>query len=63
MRSLALPLAWLYAGYVVANTILFSMHTPSKPHSTAFLAVTLILGLRIPIGSAIVLTTKRAQPR
>ena len=63
MRGLALPLAWLYAGYVVANTILFSMHTADKPHSTAFTVVTLIFGLGIPIGSAIVLTTKRVQLR
>ncbi len=61
MRSLALPLAWLYAGYVVANTILFSLHTADKPHSIAFMVVTLIFGLGIPIGSAIVLTTKRVQ--
>jgi hypothetical protein len=61
MRNIPLPLAWLYAGYVVANTILFSMHTATKPHSTAFMAATLIIGLGIPISSAIVLTAKRAQ--
>jgi hypothetical protein len=61
MRRFALPLGWVYAAYVIANMVLFSMHTTDKPPSPAFLVATLALGLGIPIGSAIALTQKRAQ--
>ena len=61
MRRFALPLAWAYAAYVVANMVLFSVHTTDKPPSPAFMVATLVLGLGVPIGSAIVLTLKRAQ--
>ena len=61
MRRFALPLGWAYAAYVVANTVLFSMHTTDKPPSPAFMVASLVVGLGVPIGSAIVLTQKRAQ--
>ncbi|HXZ87925.1 MAG TPA: hypothetical protein VEF07_05105 [Candidatus Binataceae bacterium] len=61
MRRIALPLGWAYAAYVVVNMVLFSMHTTDKPLSPAFMVATLVLGLGVPIGSAIVLTQKRAQ--
>jgi hypothetical protein len=61
MRRLALPLGWVYAAYVVANGILFSMYTTDPPPSPAFMVATVVLGLGVPIGSAILLTTKRAQ--
>jgi hypothetical protein len=61
MRRFALPLGWFYAGYVLTNTVLFSMYTTDKPPSPAFMAGALVLGLGIPIGSAIALTQKRAQ--
>lgn len=61
MRRFALPLAWAYAAYVVANMVLFSLYTSDKPPSPAFMVATLVLGLGVPIGSAIVLTQKRAQ--
>jgi hypothetical protein len=46
---------------VVTNFVLFSIYTTDKRPSPAFLVGTLVLGLGIPIGSAIVLTQKRAQ--
>jgi hypothetical protein len=61
MRRFALPLAWAYAGYVVTNLVLFSIYTTDQRPSPAFLVGTLVLGLGIPIGTAIVLTQKRAQ--
>ncbi|MGO9452441.1 MAG: hypothetical protein ACLQDV_15585 [Candidatus Binataceae bacterium] len=61
MRRFALPLGWAYAAYVVANMVLFSMHTVDKPPSPAFMLATLVLGLGVPIGCAIVLTQKRGQ--
>ncbi|HEY2663312.1 MAG TPA: hypothetical protein VGI47_03160 [Candidatus Binataceae bacterium] len=61
MRRIALPLGWLYAAYVVANTILFTTHSTDKPPAPAFAAVTLIVGLGVPIGAAIVLTIKRGE--
>ena len=61
MRRLALPLGWFYAGYVVTNSVLFSIYTTDQPPSPAFLVATLVLGLGVPIGSAIALTQKRAQ--
>lgn len=61
MRRYALPLGWAYAAYVVANMVLFSLHTTDKPPSPAFVVATLVIGLGIPIGAAVVLTQKRAQ--
>jgi hypothetical protein len=61
MRPYALPLGWAYAAYVVANGALFSMHTTDRPPSPAFMVVSLVLGLGIPIGSAIVLTQNRTH--
>ena len=61
MRRFALPLGWAYAAYVVANMVLFSMHTSDKPPSPVFMLATLVVGLGVPIGSAIVLTQKRAE--
>jgi len=61
MRRFALPLGWAYAAYVVANMVLFSMHTTDKPPSPAFMVGTLVLGLGVPIGAAIALTQKRAH--
>ena len=61
MRRFALPLAWVYAGYVVTNTVLFSMFTTDKPPSPTFMVGALVLGLGIPISAAIALTQKRAQ--
>ena len=61
MRRLALPLGWVYAGYVVTNTVLFAIQTTDKPPSLPFMVATLVLGLGVPIGSAIVLTQKRAE--
>jgi hypothetical protein len=61
MRRFALPLGWVYAGYVVTNTVLFSMYTTDKRPSPAFMVLALVLGLGVPIGSAIALTQKRAQ--
>ena len=61
MRRFALPLGWIYAAYVVANGVLFSMYTTDPPPSPAFMAITYVLGLGVPIASAIVLTQKRAQ--
>jgi len=61
MRRVALPLAWVYAAYVLANGVLFSMYTTDPPPSPGFMVATLVLGLGVPIGAAIVLTTKRAQ--
>jgi hypothetical protein len=58
MRRYAVPLEWPYAAYVVANRVLFSVHTTDKP---VFMVSTLLLGLGIPIGSAIVLTQKPRQ--
>ena len=61
MRRVALPLAWVYAAYVLANGVLFSMYTTDPPPSPAFMVATLVLGLGVPIGAAIVLTTKRPE--
>ncbi len=61
MRRFALPLGWAYAAYVVANMVLFSMNTTGARPSLPFMIATLVLGLGVPIGSALVLTQKRAE--
>lgn len=61
MRRFAMALGWAYAAYVVANMILFSIQTADKPPGAVFLIATLVVGLGIPIGAAIVLTMKRAS--
>jgi hypothetical protein len=60
-RRFAMPLGWAYAAYVVANMILFSIRTTDKPPGPAFLIATLVVGLGVPIGAAVMLTVKRAS--
>jgi len=63
LKSFAMPLAWIYAGYVVVNMALFSMKAP-QPKSgreIMFAMVSLVVGIGVPLAAAIILTRRRPE--
>jgi hypothetical protein len=71
MRRPAIPLAWAYTAYVVANTVLYAIINPpgaagaggmKSQYARPVLAmVFLIVGLGVPLATAVVLTRRRAE--
>ena len=65
MRRFALPMAWLYAGYVALNLVLFSFRTPQPAAPTAgqqvFGVVYAIVAIAVSVGTARVLSRRRAE--
>jgi hypothetical protein len=62
MRRFALPVAWIFTGWVIVNTVLFSMKNRSEPHpSLAFSIAATAIGLGIPLATAIILSRRQAE--
>lgn len=63
MRWYALPMAWVYAIYVLANLALFRVRSPqlAAEHSAAFLIFYAFVAVGVSWGSAILLTIRRAD--
>lgn len=63
MRRWALPLAWAYAAYVVANLILFMVRTPQEPGAGRMLfgLVYAAVALGVSIGTALLLRRRRDE--
>ena len=71
MRRFALPLAWLYAFYVAANIVLFAIVDPSgaavpaglntERGRPALAAIFALVGIGVPLATAIVLTRRRNE--
>jgi hypothetical protein len=54
------PLAWVYAAYVLINLTLFTIKTPERWQPPAFALVYVAVALGVSWGSAILLTRRRA---
>jgi tryptophan-rich sensory protein len=65
MRRYALTLGWLYAAYVIVNLMLYTQLNPPAKSSgeMIFGIVYMILAIAITVGTAIVLTRRRADLR
>lgn len=63
MKWYALPMAWLYAAYVLSNLILFKVRSPQlmTEHSLAFLVRYFIVAVGVTAGAAILLTIRRKE--
>jgi hypothetical protein len=62
MKKYAVPLAFIYAFYVVLNIVLYSIHPPPGDQGSAgFLVAFLIFAIAVPWISAILLWRRRAN--
>ena len=63
MKWYSLPMAWVYAAYVVSNMILFRVRSPqlAVEHSLGFVIAYFIIAAGITCGAAITLTIRRAE--
>jgi hypothetical protein len=63
MKWYALPLAWIYAAYVISNMVLFRFRSAPllTEHSLAFLIVYFIVAAGVSCGCALLLTAHRAE--
>jgi hypothetical protein len=63
MRRHAVLLGWLYAVYVIANLVLYTRFNPLAQSSgeVIFGVVYMILAITIVVGTAIILTRRRAE--
>ena len=60
MRRFALPLAWFYAGYVILNTLLFTLRYGIRNVPLLWLLFVLV-AVGVSSGTAIVLTQRKAE--
>jgi hypothetical protein len=63
MKWYALPMAWIYAAYVLTNLVLFKVRSPQllTEHSLAFLVRYFVVAVGVTTGAAIRLTMRRAE--
>jgi hypothetical protein len=61
LKKFAMPLAWIYTGYVVINMALFSMKAPPPKNGRemALALLSLVFGIGVPLAAAIILTRRR----
>lgn len=55
------PIAWVYAAYVPINLTLFTIKTPQNWHGPAGSLFYVAVAIGVSLGSAIILTRRRAQ--
>lgn len=65
MRRWVVPLAWLYAAYVVANLILFTFRTETPPGIgyKLFGLVYMLVAIGVSGGAALILSRRKAELR
>ena len=63
MRRYAMMLGWLYAVYVIVNLVLYTQLNPPAKTSGEMICgiVYMILAITITVGTAIILTRRRAE--
>jgi hypothetical protein len=62
MRRWALPVAYIFTGWVITNTVLYNINNPNEPTPPLyFVILTLVLGLGVPLATAIILSLRRAD--
>lgn len=62
MRRWALPVAYIFTGWVITNTVLYNMNNPNQPTPPLyFVILTLVLGLGVPIATAIILSRRSSE--
>jgi hypothetical protein len=61
MRRFALPLAWFYAGYVILNTLLFTLRYGIRNVPPLLWLLFVLVAVGVSSGTAIVLTQRKAE--
>jgi hypothetical protein len=62
MRRYALPVAYIYTGWVAVNMVLFSMKNRDTPQPSPIIAiVTIAIGIGVPLATAIILSRRQAD--
>jgi hypothetical protein len=61
MRRFALPLAWFYAGYVILNTLLFTLRHGITNVSLPLWILFVLVAVGVSSGTPIILTQRRAE--
>jgi hypothetical protein len=62
MRRYALPVAYIFAGWVVVNMVLFTMINRNAPQPSLLFAIgTLAVGIGVPLATAIILSRRSAD--
>ena len=62
MRHYAMPVAYIFLAWVIINTILFRIKNPNQPPpSIAFTIFATLLGIGVPLATAIILSRRRAE--
>jgi hypothetical protein len=63
MRRFALTLAWFYAGYVILNTVLFTLRYGIRNVPPLLWLLFVLVAVGVSSGTAIVLTQRKAELR
>ena len=62
MRRWTLPVAYIYTAWVIVNTVLFSMKNRGQPHpSLIFTIAATVIGIGVPLATAIILTRRQNE--
>ena len=62
MRRYAMPLAWLYAAFVLANMLLFRFFNPPPSQREMIFGIGFMIGaIAITMGTAVILTRRRSE--
>lgn len=62
MRRFALPVAYIFTGWVVVNMVLYSIKNhPQPPPSLVFTVVATAIGVGVPLAAAIFLSRRQAD--
>jgi hypothetical protein len=62
MRRWAVPVAYIFTGWVVLNTVLYSMKNRDAPQPSVAVAIgSIAIGIGVPLATAILLTRRRAD--
>ena len=64
MRRYALPGAYIFTAWVCINTILFRLKNPTAPQpSIVFTIFATLIGIGVPVATAIILSRRQAELR
>ena len=62
MRRYALPVAYIFTGWVIVNTVLYTLKHRSEPHpSIATTIASTAIGFGVPLATAIILSRRQAD--
>jgi hypothetical protein len=62
MRRYALPVSYIFTGWVIVNTALFSMKNRNTPQPSPIVAiVTIAIGIGVPLATAIILSRRQTD--